>query len=54
MLSVWGIDHFDERMNLRPEIQQWTAICALNYLYRVKLLYDLAEAYTMLKKSWKI
>lgn len=50
MLSVWGIDHFDERMNLRPEIQQWTAICALNYLYRVKLLYDLAEAYAMLKK----
>lgn len=54
MLSVWGIDHFDERMNLRPEIQQWTAICALNYLYRVKLLYDLAEAYAMLKKSMKI
>lgn len=53
MLSVWGIDHFDERMNLRPEIQQWTAICALNYLYRVKLLYDLAEAYAMLKKSMK-
>lgn len=50
MLSVWGIDHFDERMNLTPEIQQWTAICALNYLYRVKLLYDLAEAYAMLKK----
>ena len=37
-------------MNLKPEIQQWTAICALNYLYRVKLLYDLAEAYAMLKK----
>ena len=53
MLSVWGIDHFDERMNLRPEIQQWTAICALSYLYRVKLLYDLAEAYAMLKKSMK-
>lgn len=50
MLSVWGIDHFDERMNLTPEIQQWTAICALNYLYRVNLLYDLAEAYAMLKK----
>ena len=37
-------------MNLRPKIQQWTAICALNYLYRVKLLYDLAEANAMLKK----
>ena len=41
-------------MNLRPETQQWTAISALNYLYRIKLLYDLAEAYAMLKKSMKI